>query len=341
MKSNDRYLTELNNELEAEGYESEYVCACLEYAENLLNAGLPVIFDPKHFALLLGMDFKLLFIILRSDDVYRYRTIRIPKKHGGYREINMPSMNIKYMQRWILDNILNHMHFSEASLGFRQGTSIVRNAAKHLNKNCILSLDIKDFFPSITYEDVFSIFSYYGYTRELSNLFALICTYKGVLPQGAPSSPALSNLRCLRLDKRLSAYCEAMGATYTRYADDITISCNSNLARVVKYITEIIVSEGFIVNEEKTRIRYSHQRQEVTGLIVNNDKLSIPKEYKRNLKKEIYYCKKYGPYDHQKHIGDNHMFYKEHLYGKAYFVKMVEPELGESLLQQLDEIYCD
>ena len=155
MKSNDRYLTELNNELEAEGYESEYVCACLEYAENLLNAGLPVIFDPKHFALLLGMDFKLLFIILRSDDVYRYRTIRIPKKHGGYREINMPSMNIKYMQRWILDNILNHMHFSEASLGFRQGTSIVRNAAKHLNKNCILSLDIKDFFPSITYEDVF------------------------------------------------------------------------------------------------------------------------------------------------------------------------------------------
>lgn len=332
------YLERLKQRLEHEKKNEEYVKLCVEYAKKLIDSNLPVIFDTKHFSLLLGIEPKDLYILTVVSEEYNYKKVFIPKKRGGKREINIPSAVLKYVQRWILDNILANMHYSEHSMGFKTGTSIVKNAIPHLNKKCVLNLDIQDFFPSITYDDVFAIFAYYGYTRELATLFAKICTYDGVLPQGAPTSPALANLRCLKLDKRVSTYCDTFGGEYTRYADDITISSNKDLKRIKQKVIRIIEDEGFLINEDKTRIRYQHQKQQVTGLIVNSNSLTIPKHYKRRLQQEIYYCKKYGVANHQNHIGDGHAFYKEHLYGKAYFIKMVEPDVGARFLEELDDI---
>lgn len=338
---NSKYIEELHQALYESCKSEDYVEACIKYAERLLKENLPVIFDINHFAHLLGMEYRYLYLVSTMENDYKYKEVLIRKKRGGFREINMPCAVLKYIQRWILDNILDKMHYSDSSLGFRKGTSTVLNASRHLAKKCVLNLDIKDFFPTITKKDVFTVFKYYGYTRELSNFFAEICTLNGVLPQGAPTSPALANLKCIKLDKRLQKLSERLNVTYTRYADDITISGDYNLCKIKDIVIDIIESEGFSINNKKTRLLYSHQRQEVTGLIVNNDVLSVPKEYKREIKKEIYYCKKFGPSNHQEHTGDNHSFYKEHLYGKAYYIKMIEPELGESLLQQLDEIEWD
>ena len=140
------------------------------------------------------------------------------------------------------------------------------------------------------------------------------------------------------MDKRIQLLCKAYSANYSRYADDITISGSGNLEKIKNLVIGIIRDEGFEINSRKTRILYPHQRQEITGLVVNNGIIKVPKEYKRELRKEIYFCKKYGPTSHQEHIGDEHSFLKEHLYGKAYYIKMIEPTVGEELLSELDEI---
>ena len=157
------------------------------------------------------------------------------------------------------------------------------------------------------------------------------------MPQGSPASPALSNLISLKLDKRLGNLAESLGASYTRYADDITFSGSKNLSMVVPLIKEIIREEGFVVNEDKVRLQYANQRQEVTGLVVNN-KISVAPRVRKELDTAIYYCKKYGVAEHMAHIGCDKCFYREHLYGIAYFIKMVDEKKGENYLDKLDQI---
>lgn len=335
------YLVNLKKQLAAENKGKKYQEACISYANRLLQSNLPVIFDIKHFALLLGMKSADLSALLFVDPDLLYTRRLIPKKNGDKREILMPCILLKYIQRWLLDNILVNIPNSPHAMGFREGLSIVTNAQIHVDQDCIVNIDLKDFFPTITTEDVFRIFKYYGYTKELSYAFAKLCTFKGKLPQGSPASPCISNIRCLKLDKRLAATAGLYNAKYTRYADDITISGAANITHIVPLVRQIIADEGLIVNENKVHISYRHQHQQVTGLTVNNNAVRVNKAYKRKLQQEIYYCKKYGPYNHQEHVDDEHLFFKEHLYGKAYFVCMVEPEVGKRMLADLDTIDWD
>ena len=337
----DLYLHQLREALIESGKKAKYIELCIGYATNLLDADLPVIFDKQHFAGLLGMNLSDLVSLLYIDSEILYTVREIPKKRGGTRQIVMPCILLKYIQRWILDNILAHIPVSEYATGFQKGSSILLNANMHTNQECIVNIDLQDFFPTISMEDVFRIFSYYGYTKELSYTFAKLCTFNESLPQGSPASPCISNICCLKLDKRLSRLANSVQATYSRYADDITFSGPRDIVGIMSRAFAIIAEEGFRVNENKTRVAYGHQRQEVTGLIVNGRGVSVSKKYKRKLQQEIYYCKKYGPYDHQKYTNDFHSFLKEHLYGKAYFVKMVEPEVGEKMLASLDEVNWD
>lgn len=219
-----RYLDELREALLAAGKKKNYTLACLSYAERLLNEELPVIFDVKHLSLLLGINPYAFGELLYSVDDYGYHEMEIPKKSGGMRKLSVPSVDLKYIQRWILDNILSNIHISEYANGFAEGKSIVTNAMGHIGAECVINLDIKDFFPSVSYEQVFRIFRYYGYTKQLSYVLAKLCTYKGVLPQGSPASPYITNILCLKLDKRLSGLAKKYVAVYTRYADDITFS---------------------------------------------------------------------------------------------------------------------
>lgn len=333
------YIDKLNLALLENGYNDEYIQKCVEFAVKLIENNLPVIFDRDHFSLLLGTSKKFLGITLFYTDKL-YKIVEIPKKSGGHRIISIPTRNLKYIQKWVLDNVLENMKVSEHTKGFVKKRSIVDNASQHVNNECVITLDIKDFFPSITYNRVFKIFKYYGYTNELAYTFAKICTYKGTLPQGAPSSPYLSNIICLKLDKRLSRLSEKINVNYTRYADDITISGSSEIKNCLPLIIEIIKDEGFKINENKLRIQNSTERQIVTGLIVN-DKLSVPQKKKRYLRQQIHYCKCFGVANHLEHIQVNKSNFKEHLYGLAYFIKMVECEKGKKFLHELDSITWD
>ena len=141
----------------------------------------------------------------------------------------------------------------------------------------------------------------------------------------------------LRLDKRLGNLAESIGADYSRYADDITFSGKKSISTIIPLVEKIVEEEGFQINRNKTRLQYKNQRQEVTGLIVN-DKISVSSTIENEIRNAIYFIKKYGLDDHMKHIGCNKSFYMEHLYGIAYFVHMVDADKGNNYLKQLDEI---
>lgn len=338
MVIKDDYINALENNLYKAGINKQEIY--IDYAERLLDNKMPVIFDINHFSLLLGIERNYFLAMLFSLE-YHYHERRIPKKSGGFRQLYLPSVTLKYVQRWVLDNILCNMHVSEVAMGFREEHSIVDNARLHLNRDCVVNLDISDFFPSITFETVFKIFSYYGYSKNVSYSLATLCTFKDMLPQGSPASPYLSNVACLKLDKRLSAFASSCEAVYSRYADDITFSGSRGIANYLPIIKEIIEGEGFTVNNKKTRIAYYYQRQEVTGLVINNGKVRVNRLYKRSLLQEIYYCQKFGVDEHLRYTKCDKNFYKEHLYGKAYFVHMVEPSAGKKIIKKLNDVKWD
>lgn len=309
-----------------------------EYNQRLNQNNVPVIYNLRHLRQLLGIHKSAQDRLFGIKKCESYRTFSIPKKSGGMRKIEAPSDELKRIQLWIKENILDQFSASQYAKGFIKGISIYDNALPHVNKVLVINIDLKDFFPSIEYREIYKIFKYIGYTDSVSKLLTNLCTNpKSVLPQGSPASPVISNLVSLQLDKRLGRLAEEIGATYTRYADDITFSGSKNLAKYLKLIRKIIREEGFEINEKKFRLQYSYQRQEVTGLIVN-DRVSVPERHIKELENAIYYCKKYGVLDHMKHINCDKGFYREHLYGLAYFIKMVDQEKGQQYLAQLNEI---
>ena len=331
------YVKKLIDKMSEQGEDEEYISACVTYAQKLCDNNVPVIFDFKHLSLLLGYEpAELAFYLFASEELF-YTQIQVPKKNGGFRNIEIPSEKLKEIQRWILRNILENIEIHGACYGFRKGKSIFDHAQLHVGKECVLSMDLKDFFPSITQKEVFNLFYKEGYTKKVSYYLSKMLTKDGVLPQGSPASPMISNIVSHHLDKRLNELAKCYNAVYSRYADDITFSGATNIKNMIPIIKIIVSEENFQVNDKKTRYAYYYQRQEVTGLIVNK-KVSIPKEYIRDILKEIYYCKKYGVSSHLIKIGNHKSFYKEHMYGKAYFVYMIDREKGQKILCDLDSI---
>lgn len=216
--------------------------------------------------------------------------------------------------------------------------SILDNAKKHVGKDLVINLDLKDFFPSVGYETVIRMFSYVGYRRDVAHLLTMLCTNaSNCLPQGSPASPAISNHVLLKMDMRLGKLAESVGADYSRYADDITFSGDKKIASIVPIVYQIIQEEGYRINEKKTRLQYRNCRQEVTGLIVN-EKVSVSSKTEKELKNAIYYIKKYGIRNHMEHIKCDKFFYVDHLYGLAYFIKMVDEEKGKKYLTELNKL---
>ena len=213
-----------------------------------------------------------------------YRTYHIRKKSGKQRLICQPTKKLKGLQSWILYNILNKVKASNSCTGFERGTSTLDNAKPHRGANCILSIDLQDFFSSIGRDRVFNIFRSIGYNNLISTIFTNICTYDGKLPQGGPCSPKLANLAAWTLDKRIQGYVGKRGITYTRYADDLTFSGLSpgKVVHIIPMIKEIIESESLRINDAKTRIAGAARRKSVTGLVISGDNIGIGKrEYKR------------------------------------------------------------
>jgi retron-type reverse transcriptase len=222
-----------------------------------------------------------------------YKAHRIPKKGGGYRRIYEPIEELKQVQTFILVKVLNNVPVSEWAHGFVKGRSIVSNAHPHINKDIVINMDIREFFPSIKTDSVKQIFERYCQcTPEQVELFTKLCTKKGSLPQGAPTSPAISNIYCIELDKDIVDQLNTVKkGAYTRYADDITISANMDSGfypeGAMKMVEQLVQQHELEMHHGKTNVALRNQRQIVTGILVNK-RLSLPRETRKKLRAAIH-----------------------------------------------------
>ncbi len=261
-----------------------------------------------------------------------YNLFKVAKHSGGYREIAAPDRYLKILQRRILENILYKHEVHACCQGFRPGHSIATNALPHVGRNICINMDLKDFFPSITANRVHGLFHTLGYDSWEASFFTRLTTYNGCLPQGAPTSPAIANLICRRLDRRLSKLVEKVGASYSRYADDLTFSSNNEICHVIPLVAEIIESEGFSPAGDKLRITRKGNRQEVTGLIVN-DQVAVPRHVRRKLKAVMYNLKQ-----GKEIYWNGKKMSRASLKGHLSYLKSIHPQLGETYLGQLKNI---
>lgn len=287
---------------------------------------------------------------------YHYQWQR--KRSGGWRLIEAPKATLKAVQQQILAEILNHIPAHDAAHGFVAGRSILTNAEPHVGQRVIVKLDLENFYPSVRFARVVAIFRGVGYCREAAIWLARLTTsclpsnmplpggqatallpfLPRHLPQGAPTSPALANLSAYSLDVRLSGMARAFGATYTRYADDLTFSGSEELIRklpvFVPFIQKIVADERFRVHREKRRVIRSNQRQTVTGVVVNERPNISRAEYDR-LKAILTNCRRHGPAS-QNHEG--RLDFAAHLQGCIAHVRQLNPERGEKLLRLFRQI---
>ena len=217
-----------------------------------------------------------------------YQQRRIPKRSGGQRLLSVPSDELKQVQRRLLRRLLRRLRCHPAAKGFQPGESIVTNALPHVGRPVVVRLDLHDFFPATTATRVHRYFRRIGWNRPAAKLLTGLCTHQGGLPQGAPTSPRLSNLLNFRLDRRLAAMATRLEVGYTRYADDITLSFPCDDRRQIRYLIRFVhrvaAAEGYRVHgRKKLHIRRRHQQQQVTGLVVNAG-VRLPRRTRRWLR---------------------------------------------------------
>lgn len=342
--------------------------------ELLQRQGLPLLGTPADVAGALGLSIsKLRWLAFHSDAATRVHYIRftVPKKSGGVRELAAPHRMLGDAQRWILDNILAKVPTHDAAHGFTTGRSTVTNAAPHVGRSIVLNADLKDFFPTITFGRVRGIFQNLGYSPAAATIFALLCTeaprrkltYDGkvfeaatgprVLPQGACTSPALSNLASRRLDARLRGIAVKLGWTYTRYADDLTFSAgtaaksgataagdaassdpNAKVGYLLARIRHIAQDESFAVNEKKTRVQRRNASQRVTGLVVN-DHVAVPRDTVRRLRAILHRARTTGLAAQNR---ENHPHFEAWVRGMIAYVTMSNAEQGRKLRLAYDAL---
>ena len=275
----------------------------------------------------LGINAKTLYAVSNNLGKH-YRKAKLPKKNGGFRNLSVPDEVLKSIQRQISEVLLIHMPVSRYAKAYRFGSSTLRNAKHHVGKQVVLKLDILHFFDSIQYSTVKDkVFPAQIYAEPLRILLTMLCYHKDALPQGAPSSPAITNIILYGFDELVGQWCRERGISYTRYCDDMTFSGDFEPAEVVRFVRLELKKMGFLLNEQKTRIQRPSQQQSVTGIVVN-EKLSIPAGYRRKLRQELYYCRKFGIQEHLQKIGLEVLeeTYRMQLLGKVNYVLQVQPE---------------
>jgi len=255
---------------------------------NSLN--LPILKNFDDLSNQLAISKRLLFI-LSNNTAEHYRKFYINKQNGTKREILSPSKSLKLIQRWILKEILEKLSVSDESMAFvPKLNGINQNATTHRYSTYLLEMDLRNFFPSIDKKQVFFLFRNIGYNNLISTILASLCTYNDYLPQGGVCSPYISNLIAFKLDRRLKGLCSKRDILYTRYADDITFSCDNKLTlkKLRPIVEEIIKDEGFDINKDKTRFISPGSHKRVTGITIHNGKLKARKILKKELRALIY-----------------------------------------------------
>jgi len=287
---------------------------------------------------------------------YHYSLVN--KRRGGVRIIESPKTLLKRSQKQIHSRLLTKASVHRAAHGFRHTRSCFTNAENHTNKQYLFTFDLANYFHSIGWYRIYKVFRGLGYTHEIAKYLSGLCTHrftghksllmelddcqrkmirKRHLAQGAPTSPALSNLVMYKLDKRLDGLAESLELTYSRYADDLAFSGNKHRdwRFLEPLVGSICLEEGFELNYRKSRIVGSHQRQKITGIIVNQG-VNIDRRYYDRLKAILTNCIRYGV--GEQNI-DRHDDLQSHLFGSIMFVNSLNKNRGQKLIhlyQQID-----
>jgi len=326
--------------------------------EKLQRLQLAVLATPGDLAKALNLSVaRLRWLAFHSEaaTVTHYVRFQVPKKSGGMRELSAPHRDLAAAQRWVLHQILGQIPAHEAAHGFVPGCSTMSNAVRHVGRAVVVNLDLKDFFPSISFPRVKGIFQGFGYSPAVATILALLCTecprrrveYAGrafyvatgprALPQGACTSPALSNLLVRRLDARLAGLADKLGFTYSRYADDLTFSGNADSARLTGYllarVRHVVAAENLAVNEQKTRVLRPNSRQTVTGIVVNQ-RPNVRRHLIKRLRAVLHRGQKEGLAAQNRENRPNFVHW---LGGMIAYVQMVNPDKGRKLREAFEK----
>lgn len=300
-------------------------------------------------ALAFGCREDLLKQLLQSSPPPRYRKMSIPKKNkknlGSFRVVYAAiNPTLELIQKNIATSLSYSVDFPEYVQGFVSKRSIATNARQHLAKKYISTIDIKNFFESISFEKVSCAFLKIGCTPKVAKSFAMICTLDDFLPQGASSSPIVANLVCSDMDIELHALAKSLSATYTRYADDITFSGDVVPAR--REVEAILLKNNFVINDSKYKIMKRGQNQYVTGLTVFDASLArVPRKIKKYLRLVFYCVEKYGMENHlQRVLGEKskNTYHRDweiqKIKGWIDFINSVEPTIGKKFKNTWDKL---
>jgi hypothetical protein len=338
---------------------------------------VPALATAGELAMWLGIDRPTLAALTdlrphREQRAAHYRYAWIAKPLGGHRLVEAPKWRLRTVQRNILDGILAHIPPHDAAYGFRARRSVLAFAAHHVQREVVVRVDLQAFFSSVVRARVAGLFRTAGYPRGVAGALAVLCTHRTPaavlathptlprgshasgpiaddlarlarphLPQGAPTSGALANLAAYRLDVRVSALATAIGARYSRYADDLVISGNHALVRaapsLIARLGAIAIDEGFALNYRKTRVMTAAHCQRITGLVVN-DKLNVPRAEIERLRAILHNCVRSGPAAQNR---EAHADFRAHLRGRIAWVAAVDPQKGARLRATYDQIRWD
>lgn len=333
----------------------------------LASWGLPVLATPEDIAAWLGLPVgKVAWLAGRFDGGARAASVGKAhyvsqwkaKRSGGARLIESPKPLLKQVQTRILREVLDRVPAHGAAHGFVKGRSIVTNARPHAGQAVVLKWDLTNFYASVRFNRVVAIFRSLGYSREAAIWLASLTTsavpadlalpeagahalkpYLGRhLPQGAPTSPALANLSAFSLDVRLAGLAKAFGGTYTRYADDLTMSGDEAFARrlgnLIPLVEQVIRSERFAVHPRKRRVLRQGRRQVVAGVVVNAKPNVVRDEYDR-LKAILDNAARRGAASQNR---EGHADFGAHLRGRIAHVSMLNPARGAKLARLFERI---
>jgi hypothetical protein len=339
------------------------------HVEKLERNGLPLLATPADLARALGVTIsRLRWLCYHSPAAERvhYVSFQVPKRSGGgMRQLSAPQKELGKAQRFILRTLLDRLPIDEHAHGFRKGRSTVTSALEHRGQALVINLDVEDFFPTITFPRVRGLFQDLGYSPAVATCLALLTTeaprviadYDGTryhvavgdraLPQGACTSPAISNLVCRKLDRRLAGLARHHGFRYTRYADDLTFSSaeprdagrggrRDRSAWLMACVRHVLEAEGFRMNVNKGRVLPRAARQEVTGIVVNHpERLSLPRQEVRRLRALLHRARTEGLAAQNR---ESRPDFEAWLRGKLAYLAMVKPEQGRAMLAELDAL---
>lgn len=336
-------------------------------AERLTSLGLPLIDSPEQLADLIGFSnhrLKWLAYHRHQTRSSHYIHYQIPKKSGGTRTLAAPRPHIAACCRWINREVVSRLSPHDSAHGFVPGRSTITTAQPHVGKDVVLNMDLSDFFPSITFPRVRGWFASLGYSPQVATVLALLCTESPrvraipdsakptplnrqpvwlaagprQLPQGACTSPMISNLICRSLDRRLTGLSQKLGWDYTRYADDLSFSASGEPAKHIGYLIHriggIVREERFAINPTKTRVQRSHSCQTVTGLVVN-DRVGVPRKTIRRVRAILHRAKTEGLEQQNR---EGHPDFPSWLCGMIGYITAADAQQGAKLRKVYDEL---